>query len=207
MTARSANRLGLRSKLGAGIGLVGAAAFVTTAAQAQEDGYDFKFFAGGAYVQPLNDTSIGSVNFDTSNEFGIELAGEWRFSRLGIEVAYLDAEQDVEANGTPIGNIDLKPWNFTLNFHVIDGDFFNWYIGPTLSYVDWGDLEFPSGNSIETDSETTWGVTTGILFGLGDTFGIELGLRYIDSAVDSPNIPQDIAVDPLFARVGVSFRF
>jgi outer membrane protein W len=195
-----------RSKLIAGAAIAGAAAFATTAARAQ-DGYDFRLFVGGAFVEPLNDSNIGSVNFETSSEVGIELAGEWRFSRLGFEVAYLDAEQDLEANGNPIGDIDLKPWNFTLNFHVIDGDFFNWFIGPTLSYVDWGDLKLQSGNSVETDSETTWGVSTGILFGLGDTFGIELGLRYIDSAVESQNIPQDVAVDPLFARVGVSFRF
>lgn len=51
------------------------------------------------------------------------------------------------------------------------------------------------------------GASTGFLFGLGDTFGIELGLRYIDSTLESPMIPDEVAVDPLFARVGISFRF
>jgi len=185
--------------------LIGASV-VTAAAQAQDgEDYDFKFFVGGAYVQPLNDTNVPGANIETSNEFGIELGGEWRMgNRLGFEVAYLDVEQDIEVNGSRVGDIDMKPWNFTLNFHMVDGDTFNWFIGPTISYVDWGDINTQFG-SLATDSETTWGVSTGILFGLGDTFGLEVGLRYIDSTVEAQG--PDISVDPLFARVGISFRF
>ena len=187
--------------------LIGASV-VTAAVQAQEgEDYDFKLFVGGAYVQPLNDTNITGANVEASNEFAIELGGEWRMgNRLGFEIAYLDVEQDIEVNGSRIGDIDMKPWDFTLNFHLVDGDTFNWFIGPTLSYVDWGDVNFQGGGSGGTDSETTWGVSTGILFGLGDTFGLEVGLRYIDSSVETTQGP-DISVDPLFARVGISFRF
>jgi outer membrane protein W len=188
--------------------LIGAS-FVTAAAQAQKTGdYDFKLFVGGAYVQPLNDTEILGETVGATNEFGIELGGEWRMGdRLGFEIAYLDAQPDIEVDGDRVGDIDLKPWNFTLNFHIVDRDAFSWYIGPTLSYINWSNLHLEGGGTLEIDSETTWGASTGFLFGLGDTFGIELGLRYIDSTLESPMIPDEVAVDPLFARVGISFRF
>jgi outer membrane protein W len=206
MTGKYACVLWLRTRSIAAIGLLVSAVLATPTVRAQ-DGYDFRLFVGGAYVEPTGDTQVLADTIEASNEFGIELAGEWRFSRLGLEVAYLDVEEDVEVNGTAVGNIDLKPWNFTLNFHVIDGDVFNWFIGPTVSYVDWSSLRFPNGANQDIDNETTWGFSTGILFGLGDTFGIEVGLRYLDSTLESDNSTIDVSVDPLFARVGVSFRF
>jgi len=50
------------------------------------------------------------------------------------------------------------------------------------------------------------GVSAGLVFGLGETFGIQLGLRYIDASIDA-DLADDISVDPLFASVAVAFRF
>jgi len=50
------------------------------------------------------------------------------------------------------------------------------------------------------------GVSTGLVFGLGETFGIQVGLRYIDASIDA-GLADDISVDPLFANVAVAFRF
>jgi len=179
-------------------------------AQAQESDYDFKLFGGAAYVTPLSDSSLPGVasSVEASSEYGWEIGGEWKASdRFGVELAYFDAKHDVEANGTAIGDISLRPWNLTLNWHVVNGDNFNWYVGPTLSYIDWSEIELNSGASLAVDSETTYGVSTGVDIGLGDTFAIQLGLRWLDASVDAPALPDDVSVDPLFMRVGVAFRF
>jgi outer membrane protein W len=201
----------LRNKPALLIAVAGVVAGASGTVRAQEaPGYEFKMFVGGAYVEPLSDSALPGVanKVEASSELGLEIGGEWRASdRLGLEVAYLDAQHDVEANGSAIGEIDLRPWNFTLNFHVVDRDAFNWYVGPTLSYVDWSDVTLTNGARLGVDSQTTWGVSTGMLFGLGDTLGLEIGFRYLDASVDSPSLPDEVSVDPLFARVGVSFRF
>lgn len=187
-----------------------AAALLTTAAGAQEQNYDFKLFGGAAYVTPLSDSSLAGIadSVEASSEFGWELGGEWKPStRFGLELAYFDAEHDVEANGTAIGDISLRPLTFTANFHVVSGDVFNWYVGPTLAYIDWSDIQLRAGSRLNVDSETTYGISTGVDIGLGRSVALQLGLRWLDASVDSPVLPNDVNVDPLFTRIGVAFRF
>jgi outer membrane protein W len=187
-----------------------AAALLAAPSSAQEDGYDFKLFGGAAYVAPLSDSSLTGVadTVEASSEYGWEIGGEWKPSdRFGLELAYLDAQHDVEADGTVIGDIDLRPLTFTANFHLVNRDAVNWYVGPTLAYIDWSEVRLGGGGSLDVDSETTYGISTGVDIGFGDTFALQLGLRWLDASVESPVLPSDVSVDPLFTRVGVAFRF
>jgi outer membrane protein W len=187
-----------------------AAALSITPARAQEDSYDFKLFGGAAYVAPLSDSSLAGLadTVEASTEYGWEIGGEWKpSSRLGLEVAYFDAKHDVEADGTVIGDIDLRPLTFTANFHLVNRNAFNWYVGPTVAYIDWSDVRLGGGTSLDVDSETTYGVSTGVDIGIGDTFAVQLGLRWLDASVESSALPNDVGVDPLFTRIGVAFRF
>jgi hypothetical protein len=155
----------------------GALALAATGAQAQDE-YNWKVFLSGAYVEPLNDTEISGDDVSLSSEFGYEFGVEWRpLNRLGFEFAYLDVTQDVEVNDATFGEIDFNPMNFTVNFHIINRNAFNWYIGPTISFVDWGDLEVPGQGTADIDSETTYGASTGLTIGLGETFAIQFGVR------------------------------
>jgi outer membrane protein W len=187
-----------------------AAALVAAPSSAQEDGYDFKLFGGAAYVAPLSDSSLTGVadTVEASTEYGWEIGGEWKPSdRFGLELAYLDAEHDVEADGTVIGDIDLRPLTFTANFHLVSREAIDWYVGPTLAYIDWSEVRLGGGGSLDVESETTYGISTGVDIGFGDTFALQLGLRWLDASVESPVLPNDVKVDPLFTRVGVAFRF
>lgn len=190
---------------------VGGAALVALPAQAQEgSSYGFKLFGGAAYISPLSDSSLSGIadSVEASSEFGWELGAEWKpTDRLGLEVAYLDATHDVEADGTVIGDIGLRPWNFSLNFHLIDRDAFNWWIGPTVSYIDWSAVQLTGGGSLDVDSQTTYGASTGMSIGLGDAFAVQLALRWLDASVDSPSLPDEVSVDPLFVNLGVAYRF
>jgi outer membrane protein W len=188
---------------------VGSIALAATGAQAQEESgeYDWKFFVGGAYIMPLSDSEIDGDTVEASSEFGLELGVEWKFSdRFGFEFAYTDATQDVEVSGTAFGEIDFNPMNLTFNFHLIDRNAFNWYLGPTVSMIDWGDLEVPGFGSESIESETGYGVSTGIAIGLGQTFAIQFGARYIQASAED-SFGDEVDVDPLFASVGVAFRF
>jgi len=185
--------------------------FPPSVAQAQEDrgDYDWKLFIGPSYVSPLSDSDIDNVgdSIEASSELGYELGIEWKGTdRLGFEIAYLDEDSDVETSSGTIGEISMRPWNFTLNFHIVDKNAFNWYVGPTLSYIGWSDLELVNGTSIDVDGQTTWGVSTGLVIGLGETFGVQFGLRYLDAEIDA-GLSDDISVDPLFANVSIAFRF
>ena len=212
MTKMDALRLadGVATVRWSALAVAAAALVLTKTASAQEDGYDFKLFGGAAYVAPLSDSSLTGVanTVEASTEYGWEIGGEWKPSaRFGLELAYMDAKHDVEADGAVIGDISLRPLTFTANFHVVNRDSFNWYVGPTLSYVDWSEISLRGGGSLDVDSETTYGVSTGVDIGFGETFALQLGLRWLDSSVESPVLPNDVSVDPLFTRVGVAFRF
>ena len=184
-----------------------ALAFAAPAARAQ-DMYDWKVFIAGAYVVPLNDSEIDGDDVSLSSEFGYEFGAEWRpINRLGFELAYLDVDQDVEVNDETFGEVGFSPLTLTFNFHLINKNAFNWYLGPTIGFVDWGDLEVPGAGSAEIESETTYGASTGLTIGLGETFAIQLGVRYLDSTAESSDLGDEVDVDPLYATVGVAFRF
>ena len=201
--------------VGSRTGLVlalGGMAVLPTVAGAQEQGeYDWKVFVGGAYVIPIDDETIDGSTIEATNEFGYELGIEWKpLDRFGFELAYFDANPDVEVDGDKVGDIDFKPWNLTFNVHLIDRNAFNWYIGPTVSFIDWGNLNADDGSeSIEVDSETGFGVSTGLAIGIGETFAIQIGLRYLDASAKEKGGSSDdeVGVDPLFASVGFAFRF
>lgn len=187
-----------------------AVALLTKPSNAQEDTYDFKLFGGAAYVAPLSDSSLAGLadSVEASAEYGWEIGGEWKPSnRWGLELAYMDAKHDVEADGTVIGDISLRPLTFTANFHLVNRDAFNWYVGPTLAYIDWSDISLGGGGNLDVDGQTTYGISTGVDIGLGDTVALQLGVRWLDASVESPVLPNDVSVDPLFTRIGVAFRF
>ena len=125
--------------------------FAPSIAQAEEDkgDYDWKLFLGGSYVAPLSKTDVASLgtSVKASSELGYEIGVEWKGTdRFGFEIAYLDANSDIKAVTGKIGDITMRPWDFTLNFHIIDANIFNWYIGPTLSYISWSDLKLNNGS-------------------------------------------------------------
>ena len=184
----------------------GGIALAAPGAQAQDE-YNWKVFLSGAYVDPLSDSEIDGNDWNLSSEFGYEFGAEWRpVNRLGVEFAYLDVDQDVEIDGNVVGETAFNPMNLTLNIHVINRSIFNWYIGPTVSFVDWDDFE-SGGQSFSVESETTYGASTGLTIGLGDTFALQIGVRWLDSTAESEELNEEVDVDPLFATVGVAFRF
>lgn len=197
--------------------ILGLIALVATAAPAMAKEYTWKIFATASYVSPLSDSDIEAIGeaIEASSEVGWEVGAEWRIADLiGIELAYLDVTQDVEADSVPpaeavaavtLGELDMNPVTATANIHLIPGKTIDFWVGPSVSWVNWGDFDSVGGESVSVDSEFAYGAAAGIDIGLGKTFAITGGLRWLK--LDAGTDEGDLSVDPLFARVGVAFRF
>ena len=178
----------------------------------------FKVYGGPAYVAPMGNSD---VTFDTLHDtveaekkVGWNLGFEARFGhRMGIEVDYVHATQDVTFGGTTIGDTEFSPLTATLNFHLFHTKVVDFYVGPSYSFVNWGEIHLNTdgGNFFEstglgTDSAHGWGASAGIDIGLGEHLAITGGLKYLNVDLKLSNGPA-IKVDPLVARLGVAVRF
>jgi opacity protein-like surface antigen len=120
-----------------------------------------------AYVSPLSesDQDVGGVTeaVKASSEMGYNLGVEFRASPLlGIELDYLYAKHDVEAeNAGLLGETSFRPLCGTLNLHLPVGPV-DVYGGPTAAWVNWSDLELPSGGEVEFDAQFTYGLSAGV---------------------------------------------
>jgi len=193
-------------------------AMFASAAPAQAQEVKFKIFGAAAYVSPLSNdnVTIGSVedSIEASNQAGWDFGFEWRMSPMfGLEVDYMDADQDIDFGGHKIADTKLQPLSATLNFHLVHTKVVDFYLGPTFSYVNWGDINFNqegqdlSGElGVPADKESAWGASVGIDIGLGKSFAIVGGVRYIKLDL-TPKDSEGIAIDPLISRLGVALRF
>lgn len=191
----------------------------TSDADDHDDIWHFKVYGGPAYVAPLNDSDVSFETVTDSiaaqDHVGWNLGVEGRFARLlGIELDYVNASQEVEFGGTTIGETDFSPLTLTANFHLIPSKHFDFYVGPSFTWVNWGDIELDAngsdvvGDSFNAgiDSETGWGISTGIDFGFGEHFAIGAGLKWLDVGMVLSD-GQKIDVEPLVARLTAAFRF
>lgn len=191
--------------------ILGVVAFAAMPAEAQSDS-KWKIFGGAVYVSPLSDSDVTFEDVteavEASSEVGYELGLEWKpLNRWGFELAYNDVTHDVEVNGQKAGEVGFAPLMLTANFYVINADNITWYIGPTAAWIDWGSIDAEDGESVDTDSETTYGVSTGLDITLGERWVIYGGLRWLDSTIQAADGSGEVSVDPLIARLGVGFRF
>jgi len=157
-------------------------------ARAQDD--SFKIFGAASYVAPISEdhVTISSVkeSVKTSKELGWNVGFEWRLTkRTGVEVDYLNATEDVDVSGVKLGQVGFTPLSGTLDFHLIHTKIVDLYIGPTYSYVNWGKLHLEDGTTATTKKEQAWGASVGLDIGLGKTFALVGGLRYLDLDLSS----------------------
>lgn len=200
---------------------VGASVIILSAgrtARADEEITHFKIYGGPAYVSALDEENIsfGTIvdSIQTQDHIGWNLGLEGRFNHLlGIELDYVDADQDVEFGGTTIGDTTFSPLTATLNFHLIPGNHFDLYLGPSYSWVNWGDIHVNDASSgitgsstVATDSTSGWGVSLGFDFSPWKHFSFYAGLKYLNVDLALSN-GQSASMNPLMGRLGVAARF
>lgn len=208
MTPQPASQSARRTPLALAAILVGGL-FAAGAADAAP--YAFRIFGGTSYISPLasSDQNVDGVveSLEASEEFGWEVGVEMRLGQiLGIEASYLNATQDIELGGVVVGEIDFSPVFATLNLHLVSSRAFDLWIGPTVAFVDWGEIELVDGTRVELDSEEAFGASLGLEIGISPNLALSGGLRWIEAGPEVAGF-EEFAVDPLFARVGLALRF
>lgn len=190
-----------------------AAAFsaATPAAADEEKPYQTKFFVAASYVSPLSDSdqSFDGVvdSLEATEELGWEVGVAGRFNPLvGFELSYLNATQEVDFGGNPIGEVDFEPISLTLEFHLIPTSALDLWVGPTVSWVRWGDLRIEGGDVIKGGTDAAYGATVGLDLGLSEHLAITGAVRYLNADADLEGF-ESAAVDPLFARLGLAIRY
>jgi outer membrane protein W len=178
----------------------------------------FKIYGGAAYVAPMSDSDVtlGSITdtVEAEQQVGWNLGIEGRFTPwIGIELDYVNATQDVDFGGATIGEVNFSPLTATFDIHVVHTKVVDLYLGPSYTYVNWGDIKLDANGSsvtgsseFATDSTHGWGVSLGLDIGLGEHFAFQGGLKYLDVSLE-PQGQSPVSVNPLVARLGVAFRF
>jgi outer membrane protein W len=179
-------------------------------APANAQGNKFKVYAAFNYVAPTGSSDLdfeGSLeSVEATQEAGWSLGFEWRIGKwAGIEFDYLKSSHDVESDGEQIAETSMSPLSASFNFHLIHTKILDFYFGPTVSYVSWDDIDTIEGETIPTDSEWAYGAQIGLDFSIIKSVAIVTGLRY--TQLDVTGDEDSVAVNPLYAKIGVAIRF
>lgn len=148
------------------------------------------------------------IEADSALAFGIVY--EVRVNkRWGVEsgLYFADFDFDLEVAGVSgeFGDALAIPFWLGVNYHLYSGEKIDLYVGPQLSYTLWGDLDTPVG-SVTVDEDFGIGAVAGLDVRLGSSgWTFNAGLRYLGMALSDSTAEVD--VDPLFAEIGLGFRF
>jgi hypothetical protein len=148
---------------------------------------------------------------ELDGEIGFQGAFEFRVTdRLGIEpgVSILGYDLTVEEPGFPDleGETDLIGLTVNFNFHFERDSGLDCYVGPTVGYALWDDIELNGFSPVPTDDEVLFGVNGGLDFPVGDGgWAFHAGLSYL--FFDLAAAGGDIGVSPLQLELGLSYDF
>ena len=171
---------------------------------------------GFSYSMPTNDLVDAGQTTDLDDAFGYQAAFEYMVTDLiGVEPALggTNCEVTVSEAGLPdleLGEIDLFAVTADLNFHVFRKKSVDLFVGPTIGYAFWGDLEtdlFPQNFAAE--DEFIYGLNIGADVPLGGgnwAFSGALDYLFTDVNLKGSSAP-DLGVDPLQFKVGVTYSF
>jgi len=191
--------------------LVLAVLVVLVAAPAQAQGNRFKVYAAYNYVTPNGSDELTINNIqdkvEGSSESGWSIGFEWRWGKwAGLEFDYLNADQGIEFSGVKVAETTMSPLSASFNFHLVHTRILDFYFGPTVSYVNWDDVkDVDTGETASADSEFAYGAQVGLDISLVKSIAIVAGLRYTQLDITADD--QTLAINPLFSKVGVAFRW
>jgi len=179
-------------------------------ALAHAAGSGSRLWFGMAYVSPLSETdrNLGGVTeaVKASDEMGWQLGAEFRSGMIGIAVDYTKSKHDLSAASAGLlGSTEFSPISGSLLAHV-PAPMLDLYGGPTISWVNWGDLQLSDGTSQQLDSKFGYGITVGAELPLTSQFAVGGSLRWLRLDAGASGLG-DVAVDPLISNLSVSFRY
>lgn len=177
-------------------------------AQAAQSGS--RLWVAMSYVSPLaeSDQSFAGVTdaVKASDEMGWQVGAEFRSGMLGLALDYLKSQHDFSAaTAGLLGSADFSPISASLHFHL-PAPMLDLYGGPTVSWVNWGDLKLSNGSNQSLDASLGYGITVGADLPLSTGIAVGGSLRWLRLDASTSGIG-DVAVDPLISNLSISFRY
>ncbi len=193
-------------------------------ARAQNDytGWRVRAFAGvvGRFVESDNVT-FDDPTFGTSSTqvdgtglgFGADV--ERRFNKLiGLDLAIGFTQLDVvfaQSLTSDVANatLDVTPIWLAANFHLVNKEKLDVWIGPQIAYVFWsGPLVFAVPGeedfTVETENEfPAIGFDLGLDWWLMDEGGLNFAFRFVDA---DANTSHKLPIDPTFVTLGYTWK-
>jgi outer membrane protein W len=170
---------------------------------------------GVLYSTPTDDLVDGDQTTELDAAFGFQASFEYLITDLmGIEPAITTGKHDVtvKESGFPdldIGEIGLFTLTANLNFHLLRESKIDLLLGPTIGFATWGDLkttEFPE--DFPVDDEFIYGVNVGLDVPFGEgKWGFSGALNYLLAGATLEGSSEEIGVNPLQVKVGISYKF
>lgn len=170
----------------------------------------------------IDKPSGGEVYAGGNAELGVSIAVEYRLSDLvGLElgVAYAkspDIDDNTNGNNDEIGEgPSFMPILAGVNFHLVDSNSFDVYIGPRVAFVNFGDFDLNidgQNTAFDVADEFAWGATAGLNYRFGESrWSIVVEATYLDVDMEITNTnTNEVSVnsfDPLMVNLGASYRF
>jgi outer membrane protein W len=217
------------------LGLVLALAMLIAVIPAMADAGDKIIRFGAAYSSPTGDYKeiyqdellYEELSLEADAALGPYFGFEFMATDLlGIDFTLIHTDHDVDAcmyvvydgmvevdEHMTIATITTMPLFISAHFHVVQKSAFDWYVGPTVGYVFFGDLDFVSEfeePSVSVDDEFGYGFVTGMDFPIGGGgWNFSTALRYVffDASPSDLDLDEALGVDPWIVHVGASKRW
>jgi len=173
----------------------------------------------GRFIEDDNVTFTDPVFGTSATEaggtgFGFGVDFERRFTKLvGFDVAIGYTEMDVEFTQSLNSNVaedtlEVLPIWLAVNFHVVNTESLDFWVGPQIAYVLWNDpLTFTASGQpdfvLETENEFPGvGLALGLDWWLTENSGLNFAFRFVDA-----DAAESLPVDPTFITVGYTWSF
>ncbi|NEQ96924.1 MAG: OmpW family protein [Cyanothece sp. SIO2G6] len=211
------------------LSFLGCGSLLSNSAAAQEfkpkEAGDFLIRIRGLAVIPregadlsLDDLSI-SGGADIDNAYVPEIDFSYFISdHIALELIAAVTIHDVEAEGTPLGDLDLGevglvPPTLTVQYHFRPDRRLSPYLGTGLNYTFFFDEADGDATDIDYDNSFGFALQAGVDYAIADRWSLNADVKKIflnteaDIEAAGLNIEADIEVNPWIIGVGVGYRF
>jgi outer membrane protein W len=162
---------------------------------------------------PTDDYTEAGQKTELDSAVGFQASFEYMVTdQIGVEPAIALTNHDVTVKeaGMPdvaLGDIDLFALTANVNFHVVQSDSVDLFVGPTVGYAFWGDLKTDL-QSFSVDGQFVYGFNVGVdvPFGEGD-WAFSAAMNYLSADVSFGGDSPDLGVSPIQLKAGVSYKF
>jgi len=217
----------MRTGMGVALIAIAVGTLSTSPAAAADDaqtGWRGRFWVGtvGRYVlsdnDPYQQSPFGTVETQVDGSalgFGGDV--EYKFKRwLGVDAALaytslpVEFQSSVDPGVTQSADFTVVPLFVSLNFHVVNSEKVDFWLGPQIAYLYYPDslsFDVAGAGTFDYDSSSTFspfGFAIGTDIFFNSTWAVNIAVRFQNGDGDSNG---HLTIDPTFVTVGMTAKF